>query len=362
MKVLSVVGTRPNFVKEALINKEMKRRGIHEVLVHTGQHYDYEMSRVFFQELDIPDPDHHLQVSTGLPGRQTAEIIEAVESILIKEEPDITLVYGDVTSTLAAALASVKLRIPVAHVEAGVRTQARYNPEEINRRATDTVSELLLANCEDAYEELIKENHTGSRIVLTGDIMKDVLIDTIKRFNINVVRGDYTLCTLHRAENVDNKHNLSAILRGLAQSGQKVVFPVHPRTRKKLDEFGLTEEFENSGNIQFSEPRSYLDFVTLLAGANKVVTDSGGVRRESYILAKPTIVAIELVWFPCLVKSGWKVVAGPASDKIADAIVNFEPPDEHPELLGDGRAYVRIVDEIEKQYNDRNKTSGTKGG
>jgi UDP-GlcNAc3NAcA epimerase len=361
VKVLSVVGTRPNFVKEALINKEMKRRGIEEVLVHTGQHYDYEMSRVFFQELDIPEPDYHLQVSTGLPGRQTGEIIEAVEKILIDEKPDVTLVYGDVTSTLAAALASVKLGIPVAHVEAGVRTMARYNPEEINRRATDTVSELLLANCEDAYEELMKENHSGSKIVLTGDIMKDVLLDTVERFNITVARGDYTLCTLHRAENVDDKQNLSAILRGLADSGKKVVFPVHPRTRKRLDEFDLLKEFGNSQTIEFTEPRGYLDFVTLLAGANKVVTDSGGVRRESYILGKPTIVAINLVWFPCLVKSGWKTVAGPDSKKIADAVRNFEPPQEHPELLGDGKAYLKIVDEIASYAHNKMALAGEGG-
>lgn len=350
MKVLSVVGTRPNFVKEALVNRELKLRGIEEVLVHTGQHYDYEMSRVFFHELDIPEPDYHLQVSTGLPGRQTAEIIEALESILAKEKPDVTLVYGDVTSTLAGALTSVKMRIPVAHVEAGVRTLARYNPEEINRRATDTLSELLLANCEDAYKELVKENHTGSKIVLTGDIMKDVLINTVARFDVPVVRGDYTLCTLHRAESVDDRKSLTAILRGLADCGERIVFPVHPRTRKKLIEFDLMREFENSEIVELSEPRGYLEFVWLLAGANKVITDSGGVRREAYILRKPTIIAIDLIWFPCLVKAGWKIVTGPDTEKIADAVRNFEPPEEHPVFFGDGQAHVKIVDEIIKQF------------
>lgn len=350
MKVLSVVGTRPNFVKEALINKELKQRGVQEVLVHTGQHYDYEMSRVFFSELEIPEPDYHLQVSTGLPGKQTAEMIEAMESILVKEKPDVMLVYGDVTSTLAGALASVKLRIPVAHVEAGVRTLARYNPEEINRRATDALSELLLANCEDAYNELVKENHTGSRIVLTGDIMNDVLLSTVERFDIPVSRGDYTVCTLHRAESVDDRQNLSSILHGLAKCGKRVVFPVHPRTRKRLIEFDLMGELDRADNIELSEPRGYLEFVSLLAGADKVVTDSGGVRRESYILRKPTIIAIDLVWFPCIQRAGWKMVAGPDTEKIADAVRDFEPPEEHPVLFGDGRAYVKIIDAIMEQF------------
>lgn len=350
MKVLSVVGTRPNFIKEALIGQELKSRGIAEVLVHTGQHYDYEMSRVFFQELEIPAPDHHLQVSTGLAGKQTAEMIQALEHIMIEDRPDVTLVYGDVTSTLAGALASVRLGIPVAHVEAGVRTAARYNPEEINRRASDTLSELLLANCEDAYSELLKENHTGSKIVLTGDVMNDILLDTVERFNVPVVRGNYVLCTLHRAENVDSRENLIAILRGLDRCGERVIFPVHPRTRKNLAELGLKAEVDRMSNIEMSEPRSYLDFVRLLAGANKVVTDSGGVRREAYILRKPTIIAIDLTWFPCILRAGWKVVTGPDTEKIAEAVRTFEPPEEHPVLFGDGRAYVRIVDAIVEQF------------
>jgi UDP-GlcNAc3NAcA epimerase len=353
MKVLSVVGTRPNFIKEALISQELKSRGIAEVLVHTGQHYDYEMSRVFFHELEIPDPDYHLQVSTGLVGRQTAEMMQALESIMMKEQPDVTLVYGDVTSTLAGALTSVKLRIPVAHVEAGVRTLARYNPEEINRRATDTLSELLLANGEDAYNELVKENHTGSKIVLTGDVMKDVLVNTVERFDIPVARGDYTLCTLHRAESVDNRENLTAILHGLAECGDRVVFPVHPRTRKKLMEFDLMREVAQMRTVELSEPRSYLEFVYLLAGANKVVTDSGGVRREAYILRKPTVVAIDLIWFPCILRAGWKVVAGPDTEKIAEAVRTFEPPEEHPVFFGDGRAYTKIVDAIVEQFGKR---------
>jgi len=350
MKILSVVGTRPNFVKEALINREFKARGVEEVLVHTGQHYDYEMSRVFFQELDIPDPDYHLQVSTGLAGKQTAEMIRGIEEILLNEKPDVTLVYGDVTSTLAGALASVRLKIPVAHVEAGVRTSARYNPEEINRRTSDCLSELLLANAQDAYDELTKENHVGSKIVLTGDIMNDVLVNTVDRFKIPVQRGNYHVCTLHRAENVDDRRNLTEIVQALIRCGERVVFPVHPRTRKRLVEFGLINELEAAENVETSEPQGYLEFVRLLAGANKVITDSGGVRREAYILGKPAIIAIKITWFPCILKAGWKIVAGPNTETILHAIKSFEPPAEHPDFFGDGRAYIKIVDAIMEQF------------
>jgi UDP-N-acetylglucosamine 2-epimerase (non-hydrolysing) len=362
MKILSVVGTRPNFIKEVLINRELARRGIQEVLVHTGQHFDFEMSRVFFSEFKIPDPDYHLQVSTGLAGKQIGEMLAALEGIMIKEKPDVTLVYGDVTSTLAGALSSVRLGIPVAHVEAGVRTPARYNPEEINRRATDSLSELLLANCQDAYEALLAENHTGAEIVLSGDIMNDVLMSTIEEFGIVVNRGDYHICTLHRAENVDDRDNLTQIVRAVTQCPDRVVFPVHPRTRKRLMEFNLLDELESAKNVEITEPKGYLGFVKLLAGANKVITDSGGVRREAYILGKPTIVTIDITWFPCLLKAGWKVVAGPDTGRILDAVRDFEPPREHPQFFGDGRAYVKIVDAMDRRFGGLKAPTRQVGG
>jgi UDP-GlcNAc3NAcA epimerase len=346
MRVLSVVGTRPNFIKEVPINRELKARGIEEVLVHTGQHYDYEMSRIFFREFDLADPGYHLQVSTGLAGKQMGEMLAAMEEIMIKERPDVTLVYGDVTSTLAGALASVRLGIPVVHVEAGIRTPARYNPEEINRRGTDALSELLLANCQDAYEALLKENHVGSEIVLTGDIMKDVLVSSTEKFKIPVVRGDYNVCTMHRAENVDDRGNLAQIVRGLIDCGEPVKFPIHPRTRKRLAAFGLLEELESAPNVETSEPRGYLDFVRMLAGANKVITDSGGVRREAYILGKPAIITIGITWFPCILRAGWKTIAGPNAEKIVRAVKEFEPPAQRQEFFGDGRAHLKIVDAI----------------
>lgn len=354
MKILSVVGTRPNFIKEVLLNRELNARGVQEVLVHTGQHYDYEMSRIFFKEFRLPDPNYHLQVSTGLAGKQIGEMLASLEEILIEEKPDVALVYGDVTSTLAGALAAVRLGIPVAHVEAGIRTAARYNPEEINRRGTDALSELLLANCQDAYDALVAESHIGSEIVLTGDIMNDILVSTVKEFGVPVVRGDYHVCTMHRAESVDDPTNLAEIVRGLASSGERVIFPVHPRTRKRLVEFGLLSELESARNIEISEPRGYLDFVRMLAGANKVITDSGGVRREAYILGKPAIIAIGITWFPCILRAGWKVVAGPHADKISSAIREFEPPSDRPEFFGDGYAYRKIADAIVSRFGGGN--------
>ena len=179
MKILSVVGTRPNFIKEVLINRRLKLLGVKEVLVHTGQHYDREMSDVFFDQLEIPAPDYQLEVPTGSHARQTAAILIGVEEILLRERPDVTLVYGDVTSTLAGALASAKLRIPVTHVEAGIRTDARYNPEEINRRVTDQLSALLLTNTEDATAALLREGFSPADVVFTGDVMQDILMHTI---------------------------------------------------------------------------------------------------------------------------------------------------------------------------------------
>lgn len=316
------------------------------MLVHTGQHYDYEMSRIFFQELGLPDPDYHLQVNNCSGTRQSAEMLTALDDILEIEKPDVTLVYGDVNSTFAGALASVRRAIPVAHVEAGIRTEAFYNPEEINRRGTDALSELLLANVQDAYDRLIVEGHPERNVAMTGDVMNDVLQKIVRDCNVEVKRGDYCVCTLHRAEDVDNPERLSAIVDGLIKSGERILFPIHPRTKKRLEEFGLAGRLESSENVEVSKPKGYAEFVRMLVGANKVITDSGGVRREAYILGKPVIVVIGITWFPCILRTGWKKVTDANTGAIVEAIRYFEPQGEHPELFGDGCAYARIVDAI----------------
>jgi UDP-N-acetylglucosamine 2-epimerase len=346
LKILSVVGTRPNFIKEVLINRRLKSLGVKEVLVHTGQHYDHEMSDVFFDQLEIPTPDYQLEVPTGSYARQTAAILTGVEEILLRERPDVTLVYGDVTSTLAGALASAKLCIPVAHVEAGIRTDARFNPEEINRRVTDQLSLLLLTNTEDATAALLREGFSPADVVFTGDVMKDILMHTVATLGLEPRRGDYHLATIHRAENVEDPGRLTEIIEGFISSGEHILFPVHPHTRKRLLDFGLMERLERSGNVELMPPMGYKDFVTLLAGANKVLTDSGGVRREAYILGKPVIVLIEITWFPAIARCGWKRIVGANQQAILEVLRDFTPPAEHPPIFGDGHAHERIVDAL----------------
>lgn len=351
MKILSIVGTRPNFIKEVLINRRLKALGVQEVLVHTGQHYDREMSDVFFDQLEIPAPDYRLEVPTGSHARQTAAILIGVEDILKDENPDVTLVYGDVTSTLAGALASVKLAIPVAHVEAGIRSDSRYNPEEINRRISDHLSELLLTNTQEATDALLNEGFSSNDVIFTGDVMQDILLQTVSILGLAVRRGDYHLATVHRAENVESAERLTEIIEGFVQSRQRILFPAHPRTRKRLEEFGLLTRIEESGNIELLPPIGYKEFVTLLAGSNKVLTDSGGVRREAFMLGKPVIVLIDITWFPAIARAGWKRTAGADRSAIMEALRNFEPPAERPPIFGDGHAHEKIVDAILTRFS-----------
>lgn len=350
IKVISVVGTRPNFVKEFLINREFRRREIKEVIVHTGQHYDYEMSKLFFENFDLPEPDYHFGNSGMSNIQQTAEIMRYMEDVLKTEKPDCTLIYGDVNSTLAAAVASAKLRIPVAHVEGGVRSWSLYNPEEINRRVSDHLSELVFSCTKTDYENLLNENFDKERIVLSGDIMKDVLLFVLEKENIPYKRGNYSVVTIHREENVESKERLTNIISGLLESQNKITFPVHPRTRKKLEQYGLIERIERNQRIELTEPKGYINFLRLLAGANKVITDSGGVRREGYILKKPVIVLINITWFPEILKAGWKFIADANSDKIVKAIRKFEVPEVHPDIFGDGKAHKKIVESIIERF------------
>lgn len=352
MKVVSVVGTRPNFVKEFFIHNELKSRGIEEILVHTGQHYDYEMSKVFFEDFNIASPDYYLENSSNSSIKQIAEIMSYMEDVLNKEKADCTLIYGDVNSTLAAAVASAKLRIPIAHVEGGIRSKSLYNPEEINRRVSDHLSMLVFASTRTDYESLIKENFPEDRIVLSGDIMKDVILHVVKRDNLKVKRGDYSVVTIHREENVESEERLKNIILGLSMSGERIIFPVHPRTKQKLEKFGLIKNVVKNSRIEIRKPQSYREFIKLLARANKVITDSGGVRREGYILKKPVVVLIDITWFPEILEAGWKVVADAGPDKIANAVRNFEPPKTHPEIFGSGFAYKKIVDGLVERFGE----------
>lgn len=253
MKIASIVGVRPNFNKEMLINKYLKEKGIDEILIHAGQHYDYKMSKIFFRDCELPEPDYRLDVPTGSYGKQTAEILSKTEEILVKEKPDATLVYGDVNTTLAGAIASTKLKIPVVHIEAGIRTNARYNPEEINRRLSDHASDLLFAPTKDSYDKLIKENFSRNDVYLPGDIVKDNLMHTIKKYGIKINVNNYYVLSLHREENVSSEKRMKNIFDGLIESKKRIIFPVHPRTKQKLEEYGIYGKIKNR-NIEITDP------------------------------------------------------------------------------------------------------------
>lgn len=349
MRFSSVIGTRPNFVKEFLINRECQKRGIAEVLIHTGQHYDYEMSQVFFDTFHLPAPDHHLGVKSTDAAQFSAEVILRLNELLRDDPPDFVLSYGDVNSTLAAAVAATKNKIPFVHVEGGIRGHDLFNPEEINRRVADVLSDIIYCCTKTDAANLEREHYAPERILLTGDLMNDALMQTLEDHDIPVTRGDYMVLTLHREENVQCPNRLGAILTGLMRTGRRIVFPAHPRTRRQLEANGLMTALGQS-RIELVNPLGYLDFVRLLAGADKVLTDSGGVRREAYLLKKPCIVLIELSWFPEIAAAGWKVLTGPDPDRIARLVTEFEPNGEHRPIFGDGRAHVKILDDLERRF------------
>jgi UDP-GlcNAc3NAcA epimerase len=349
VKLCSVVGTRPNFVKEYLVNLELRRRGIREVLIHTGQHYDYEMSQAFFDCFDLPAPDHHLQIANSDNISFSARALVELAAVFEAETPDCVLAYGDVNSTLSAAVAASKLRIPFAHVEGGIRAADRYNPEEINRRVSDVLADVIFCCTMTDVGNLETEGYEPDRIEFSGDLMKDALLMTLEKYDIEPRRGDYHVLTLHRQENLTDGARLRAIMKGLVSSGRRIIFPVHPRTLQCIEKFGLIDML-GASQIEVCKPLGYVDFIRLAAGADKILTDSGGVRREAYLLRKPCIVLIELSWFPEISQAGWKVLTGPDPARIADLIENFEPAGPHQDLFGDGNAYRKIVDGLVRRY------------
>jgi len=345
-KILSIVGTRPNLIKEALVGRGLRLAGVQEVLVHTGQHYDHEMSAVFFEGLSLPTPDHYLDQGGRGTIEQTAGIMRAMEGVLRSEHPSATLVYGDVDSTLGAALASAKTGIPVIHVEGGVRCKRLYNPEEINRRLTDQLSALVFASTRTDIENLRREGFTESRISLSGDVHLDIVRRTLSALAIVPKRTDYVVVTIHRAENADSEPRLRAIVDGLLACGSPWAFPTHPRVARQLRLFGLWDRLTASSNGRVLKPLGYVDFLRLLADADRVLTDSGGVRREAYMLEKPVIVPIDMIWFPEIVEAGWARVVEPTCEDVTDGLRTFEPSGPHVPIFGDGRAHERIVDAI----------------
>lgn len=320
MHVVTIAGARPQFVKASALIRALKSApGVRSTLVHTGQHYDANLSEVFFAELEIPRPDYHLGVGSATHGKQTARMLEGIEQLLLDLRPDWVLVLGDTNSTLAGALAAVKLHIPLAHVEAGLRSFNREMPEEINRVLVDHASDLLLAPTQPAVQNLRKEGISEGRIRLVGDVMYDVALHyaqaaeakshILKRLGLN--RRQYLLATAHRAENTDNPQRLAAIVSGLSQLAQEmpVVFPMHPRTRAAIERNRLLDAVPAA--MQLIEPVGYLDMVQLEKNARLVATDSGGVQKEAFFHGVPCATLRDETEWEELVASGWNCLVPP---------------------------------------------------
>ncbi len=345
MKVITIVGARPQFIKAAAFSRELRQQH-QEVLVHTGQHYDPKLSDVFFQELDLPRPDHNLDVGSGSHGRQTGQMLERLESVLADETPDWVVVFGDTNSTLAGALAAAKLRLPLAHVEAGHRSFDRSMPEEVNRIVADHCSDLLFCPSETAIEQLAREG-LSERAHLTGDIMYDSLLQHLPLIEersgiierLGLAPGGYALATVHRASNTDDPAALGRILEALAQLDEPVVFPMHPRARLAL----VSADLETAANVQVIEPVGYLEMLALERTARMVLTDSGGVQKESYLLGVPCVTLREETEWPETLIDGWNVLAGSEPQRILEAARRPRPEGEPPQLFGDGHAARQMV-------------------
>lgn len=352
MRVLTVVGARPQFIKAAPLSTAI-RRDHDEYLVHTGQHYDDEMSATFFRQLNIPEPDANLGVGSHGHGKQTAEMLAGLETILLQTHPDWMLVYGDTNSTLAGALAAAKLNIPIAHVEAGLRSYNRAMPEEVNRVLTDHVARLLFCPTKVAVENLAKEGIKRG-VIVTGDIMVDAVHharpraekeSTIHEKLSLAPTDNYAAVTIHRPANTDDKKTLSAIMDGLAHLDMPVIFPAHPRTKHALEKFNITVK----DSVRVISPLGYLDMLALLGSANCLITDSGGLQKEAYLLETPCItVRTETEWVET-VESGWNRLVEPIPEAILAAVheATTANPIEHPDFYGDGNAALRIVQAME---------------
>lgn len=393
MKIASVVGARPQFIKIAPLiktiarhNEKTKDQPINHILIHTGQHYDYQMSKIFFDELTIPQPDYNLEVGSGSHGWQTGQTLIRVDEVLQKEKPKWVLVYGDTNSTLAGALSAAKLHIPVAHIEAGLRSYNRQTPEEINRLLTDHISTILFCPTETAVKNLQKEGftnifHSGKLantgavnekihcrpkdplVINVGDIMYDLLVLSLplaeKKNKIlpqlQLEPGKYFLITVHRAENADNLDKIKSITQALLELNKTVVFPVHPRTKSTLQTLGIFKTsvvpkvgptsipYWDYENVRFVEPRSYLEMLVLEKFAQLILTDSGGVQKEAFWLGTPTITLREETEWVETVETGWNRLVGTNSKSIIEAAKSITPGERNLQIYGDGNTAETIV-------------------
>jgi UDP-N-acetylglucosamine 2-epimerase len=357
LDIISVVGARPQFIKAAPVSRAL-RSSHNEILVHSGQHYDYAMSDVFFEQLGIPKPDYNLAVGSGGHARQTGEMMPLLEELYLERSPDLVLVYGDTNTTLAAGLAAAKIGIPVAHVEAGLRSFNRSMPEEINRVLVDHISELLLCPTRASVANLEAEGITNG-VHLVGDVM----LDTARFFAegsdpapvlepLGLKPREFYLATVHRAGNSDSNSRLSGIVEAFSRLDKPVVWAIHPRTRKNLEAFGLMGTVDSSAGIQAVEPLSYMDTVALLRSSSALLTDSGGMQKEAYFFGVPCVTLREETEWVETVELGWNRLAGADCGRILDAVASISHPSARPDVYGDGHAAEAIVAAIDRRFAD----------
>jgi UDP-GlcNAc3NAcA epimerase len=365
-KIISIIGARPQFIKTPLASKEL-RKHFNEIIIHTGQHYDENMSDIFLKELKIPKPDYNLNVGSASQGKQTAKMLSRIEEVLLEEKPDMVIIYGDTNSTVAGALAAAKLHIPVAHIEAGMRSFNREMPEEINRIVSDHLSTLLFCPTKSSVRLLANEGITEG-VYWTGDVMADIQIK-IKNQISNLKKGKvkikedifkklkikkklYILATVHRQENTDNRENLENIIAAFSEIEDEIIFPVHPRTKKYLKTYGFDKAIAQTPHIRLIEPVGFMDMIRLINSAKMILTDSGGLQKEAYLARVPCITLRNETEWVETVNSGWNQLCGTDVSKIVKLAKKFPSASwqtkNHPNFLGDGKAYKNIVKIIRK--------------
>ncbi|MDK2801361.1 MAG: UDP-GlcNAc3NAcA epimerase [Clostridiales bacterium] len=359
MKILSVVGARPQFIKEAVVGEQLRARGMREILVHTGQHYDVNMSDVFFKYLELKKPDYYLSVGSGTHAYQTGTTMIRLEEVAIKEKPDVLIVYGDTNATIAGALVGAKLKIPVAHVEAGLRQEPKDMPEEINRVVTDHISRFLFCPTKKAVDNL-KSEGISKGVYFVGDVMYDLFLKVKDSIDVQKVlkkyglqRKNYILATVHRDFNTDNEERLRNILTALGEISHEipVVFPMHPRTKKVINQKNL---WNLLGKARVIDPVPYRELVALLTNSLKVITDSGGLQKEAYFADVPAIVLMPDTGWIELIEIDWNVLVDADKEMIIKETLNHEPPTNIPaDLYGNGKAGEKIARIIADCIYDR---------
>lgn len=359
MRIASVVGARPNFVKLAPIHEKLKSFSDHTI-IHTGQHYDYELSEIFFKEFRLPQPDYNLAVGSGKPGEQIGEMIKRLEQVFLKASYDLVIVYGDTNSTFAGSLSANRLGVKVAHVESGLRSFDRRMPEETNRILTDHLSDYLFAPTVTAVMNLRNE-HVLGKIIYTGDISVELVrkastIASKSRIleKLDVRPKSYLLFTMHRAENTNSKGLLSIIKAFEQLKEYKIVFPIHPRTEGILKEYNMFERLKRCKSVNIVDPIGYIEFIRLIQDASKVITDSGGVQKEAYLCSVPCITIRRNTEWVETVDLGWNILTDTITAKIVAAVRNWEPHGRTKPIFGDGRTSTRIGNFIKSLIDKRN--------